>query len=206
MLKNNHELDRIVLCAQCGLNNAKVDIEQHMSAHCRQCQHFLYQNRTLTLEQGLALSLCGLLVFFIANTFPLISIEILGNNQKMTLLSVIYSLFSHDFYLVGAITALLIYIVPLLLMLVLFAIFVLFRFAKAKAVRKWLLIVFAKILPWDMSEIFLVSMLVALVKLLSYAQIEIGISFVALAVFVTIHLYFKKTIHLDKLWIMHSKL
>jgi paraquat-inducible protein A len=63
-----------------------------------------------------------------------------------------------------------------------------------------LLIFLARLLPWNMTEIFLISVFVALVKLIGYAHIELGISLFALAVFVGFDLYLSKTISIDELW------
>ena len=63
-----------------------------------------------------------------------------------------------------------------------------------------LLIILAKILPWNMTEIFLISVFVALVKLIGYAQIHFGLSLWALIVFVAFDLYLSKSISIDELW------
>ena len=63
-----------------------------------------------------------------------------------------------------------------------------------------LLVFLAKLLPWNMTEIFLISIFVALVKLIGYAQIHFGISLWALVTFVLFDLYLSKSISIDELW------
>ncbi len=62
------------------------------------------------------------------------------------------------------------------------------------------------ITPWSMTDIFLISILVALVKLIGYAQIHMGIAFWALMVFVLIDLYIVKSIQLSELWMLRKRI
>jgi paraquat-inducible protein A len=57
-----------------------------------------------------------------------------------------------------------------------------------------------------MTDIFLISILVALVKLIGYAQIHMGIAFWALMVFVLIDLYIVKSIQLSELWMLRKRI
>jgi len=57
-----------------------------------------------------------------------------------------------------------------------------------------------------MSDIFLISVLVAIVKLFALVQIHIGISFWALIVFVFIDTYITRNIHLGELWRVREEL
>jgi len=47
---------------------------------------------------------------------------------------------------------------------------------------------------------------VALVKLIGYAQIQMGIAFWALMVFVLIDLYIVKRIHLSEIWMLRKRM
>jgi paraquat-inducible protein A len=57
-----------------------------------------------------------------------------------------------------------------------------------------------------MSDIFLISILVALVKLIGYAQIHMGIAFWALLIYVAIDLYITKQIHVSEIWMLRKRL
>jgi paraquat-inducible protein A len=84
----------------------------------------------------------------------------------------------------------------------------LFTLLKLKRGDKWtkdLLILLSHITPWSMTDIFLISILVALVKLIGYAQIHMGVAFWALMVFVMIDIYIVKRIHLSELWMLRKR-
>jgi paraquat-inducible protein A len=86
---------------------------------------------------------------------------------------------------------------------------VLFSLLKLERGEKWtkeLLILLSHITPWSMTDIFLISILVALVKLIGYAQIHMGIAFWALMVFVMIDIYIVKRVHLSEIWMLRKRI
>ncbi|HHH37174.1 MAG TPA: paraquat-inducible protein A, partial [Epsilonproteobacteria bacterium] len=84
-------------------------------------------------------------------------------------------------------------------------IFSLMKGGKGKTMTKDLLILLSRIQPWHMSDIFLISILVAIVKLFGMAEIHFGISFWALIVFVLIDTYITRSIHLGELWTLQKQ-
>lgn len=85
-------------------------------------------------------------------------------------------------------------------------IFLLLKLAVGEKLSKELLILLSHITPWSMSDIFLISILVALVKLIGYAQIHMGIAFWALMVFVLLDLYVTKSIHVSEIWMLRKRI
>jgi len=65
---------------------------------------------------------------------------------------------------------------------------------------KRLLILLSHLKPWNMLDIFFISLLVAMVKLFDYARIELGVAFIALAVTLILELIVIKNISFDELW------
>jgi paraquat-inducible protein A len=116
------------------------------------------------------------------------------------------TLFESGFYIVGVICALLIFVFPFMIFSINILIFTLFKMKKGEKIIKELLILLAHIKPWSMGDIFLISILVALVKLIGYAQIHMGISFWALIFFVLLDLYITKTIHISEMWILRKRI
>ncbi len=72
------------------------------------------------------------------------------------------------------------------------------------AVKK-MLVLLSTLLPWNMVEIFLISILVAMVKLIGYAEIHFGISFWALVLFVLFDIYMTRNISIIALWGMKER-
>jgi len=199
-IKNEDELDNYIICNRCLTLHKKILITKDKDAFCRECNNILYSNNHKIINEGLSLSITGLIFFIVANFFPLIQIEILGHSQFITITKTIFSLFDNHFYIVGMLLAFFIFIFPLMIFIINILLFTLLRLNRGEYITKDLLVLLAHIKPWSMSEIFLVSILVSLVKLISYASIDIGISFWGLIAFVCIDLYITKRIKISQLW------
>ncbi len=206
MGNDEQSLDALVICRSCHALNRKVLIIDGAAAHCARCNNALYKTNSKILAHGIALAISALLLFFIASSLPMVKIELIGDYQLINLFGVIGVLFEHGFYLLGVVTALFIYVIPLSTVILQIVIFSLLKARQGKTCTGFLLVILAKILPWNMSEIFLVSVLVALVKLLSYAEIEIGAAFFALAAYVVINLYMIRIIDMNELWTLRAKI
>jgi len=204
-IENEDELDNLVICHQCYTLHKEVPIHDGSKACCKECGTVLYRYDSRLAEHGLALSLSALIFFIVANFFPLVKIEILGHEQFITITKMIFSLFDNGFFIVGVILSFLLFIFPLMIILIYMILFTLLRFAKGKQLTKDLLILLADISPWSMMDIFLVSILVALVKLIGYAQIHMGIAFWALFVFVLLDIYITKNIHISEIWMLRKR-
>ena len=204
-IENEDELDNLVICHQCYTLHKEVPIHDGSKACCKECGTVLYRYDSRLAEHGLALSLSALIFFIVANFFPLVKIEILGHEQFITITKMIFSLFNNGFFIVGLILSFLLLIFPLMIIVIYMTLFTLLHFAKGKQLTKDLLILLADILPWSMMDIFLVSILVALVKLIGYAQIHMGIAFWALFVFVLLDIYITKNIHISEIWMLRKR-
>ena len=205
-LENEDALDNYVICQQCFTLHEELPIHDGSKALCSVCNSILYRYETRLVERGLALSLTGFIFFILANLFPLVEIEILGLGQFITIPKTIFSLFDSGFYIVGLICAFLIFIFPLMIIIINFLIFTFLKLGKGAYITKDLLKLLAHIKPWSMTDIFLISIMVALVKLIGYAQIHIGVAFWSLIVFVFIDIYIVKRIHLSELWMLRKKM
>jgi paraquat-inducible protein A len=205
-IENEDALDNFIICQQCYTLHEEVPINDGTKACCTKCGAILYRYNSKLIDHGLALSITGIIFFILANVFPLVQIEILGHGQFITIPKTIFALFDSGFYIVGLICAFLIFIFPLMIFTINMLLFTLLKMKRGAKLTKELLILLSHITPWSMTDIFLISILVALVKLIGYAQIHMGIAFWALMVFVLIDLYIVKRIHLSELWMLRKRI
>ncbi len=205
-LENEDALDDLVICHKCHTLHKEITIQDGSKACCRECKTVLYRYDSKLAEHGLALSIAALIFFALANFFPLVKIEILGHEQFITIPKTFVSLFDNGFYIVGLLCAFLIFIFPLMTFLIYIFLFLLLKLKTGEKLSKELLILLSHITPWSMSDIFLISILVALVKLIGYAQIHMGIAFWALILFVVFDLYITKTIHISEIWMLRKRI
>ena len=204
-IENEDALDNFIICQQCYTLHEEVPIKDGTKACCSKCGAILYRYESKLVDYGFALSITGIIFFILANIFPLVQIEILGHGQFITIPKTILSMFESEFYVVGLICAFLIFIFPLMIFTINTLLFSLLKMKRGAKLTKELLILLSHITPWSMTDIFLISILVALVKLIGYAQIHMGIAFWALMIFVMIDLYIVKRIHLSELWMLRKR-
>lgn len=204
-LEDEDDLDNLIICHQCYTLHEKVPIKDGTKALCSECGGILYKYNSKLIEYGLALSITGFIFFVLANVFPLVNVEILGYEQFITIPKTFMALFDNGFYVVGLLCAFLIFIFPLMIFTINMLLFILFKLKKGEKLSKELLVLLSHITPWSMSDIFLISILVALVKLIGYVQIDMGIAFWALIIFVLLDLYITKTIHISEMWMLRER-
>ncbi len=205
-LKNEDALDNLIICHQCYTLHEQVPIKDGSKACCSACGGILYRYDTTLIDKGLALSITGLIFFAMANFFPLVKIEILGHEQFITIPKTIFSLINSGFYVVGLLCMFLIFIFPLMIFSINMILFTLLKLKRGEQWSKDLLVLLAHITPWSMTDIFLISILVALVKLIGFAQIHMGIAFYSLIVFVFIDLYIVRRVHLSEIWMLRKRI
>ena len=205
-LENEDALDNLVICHKCFTLHKEITIKDGSKACCHTCKSVLYRYDSRLAEHGLALSITSLIFFFLANFFPLVKIEILGHTQFITIIKTFMSLFDNGFYIVGLICLFLIFIFPLMIFSIYTLLFLVLYLRVGETLSKELLILLSHIKPWSMSDIFLISILVALVKLIGYAQIHMGIAFWALIFFVLLDLYITRTIHVSEIWMLRKRI
>jgi len=205
-IENEDELDNFVICHKCFTLNEEIPVADGSKACCSECGHILYKYDSKLIDHGLALSFTGLIFFILANMFPLLQIDILGTQQFITIPKTIFSLFENGFFIVGFIVVFLIFVFPLMIFLINLLLFFLLKIERGEQLTKELLILLSHITPWSMADIFFISLLVALVKLIAFGQIHIGISFWALMAFVLIDIYITKSIQLSEIWIFRKRI
>ncbi len=196
----NVSLDKLIICPECHTLHRRIKLKKAKFAYCDVCEKVLYQCHDDLIEKALALAIATLITFIVASSFSIVEIEINGIWQDLTLPFVFVTLFHEEFFVVGLIVSFLIFFVPLLYIVIYTYVMILLYLGRGYDLTRKLLIVLAMLKPWNMIEIFLISILVALVKLIGYAQITFGVAFGALIVFILLDIYLTKKIQLTDLW------
>jgi paraquat-inducible protein A len=200
------DLNNLIICKKCDTLHEKKRLKEGAVAKCTECGAILYRHHKNMIDFGLAIGLSALIFFIIANSFDIVQIDLRGIKQSITLPSVLFSLFENGYLIVGIFCTLVIFLFPFTLLVIYIWIMYLLKIKEDEEMIEKLLINLSKLLPWSMSEIFLISIFVALIKLVGYAQIHFGISLVALSIFVGLNIYLTKTISLDEIWTQKEKI
>jgi len=197
---SNEELDQFIICKKCDTLHKKIPLHKGGKALCSKCNTLIYRRDDNMMEKTLALVVTALITLIIAFTFTIISININGLEQSLSLMSLFYVLLEHKQYIVGLMFLFLIVLFPIIMLYSMFLIIFFMKIKKYGYTVKRLLILLSHLKPWNMLDIFFISLLVAMVKLFDYARIELGVAFIALAVTLILELIVIKNISFDELW------
>ena len=126
-IKNENCLDNLIICHKCFSLHEIHPIKDGNTACCTECGGVLYRYDSKLIDKSLSLSMTGLILFVLANFFPLIQLDMLGSEQYITLPQTILSLFESGFFLVGLICAFLIFVFPLMIFVINIVLFTLLK-------------------------------------------------------------------------------
>ena len=171
-----------IACEHCDARWRLPLLTAGQQARCRRCGAVLGIGHRIDLSGQLALVLAALIVFVVANIFPIVVLDLQGLRHGSTLPEAIAALARNDALPVAAIAALTAFAGPLAELLVRAA--VLSSLLRGTAgngtasVLNWL----ARVQRWSMTEVYLIGMLVTLVKIGAMARIVPGIGLAGFAV------------------------
>jgi paraquat-inducible protein A len=177
---------RYIACHDCDALYPLPRLKVGEKARCPRCGSVLAQRKRDSLNRSLALSVTSLILFLVANSFPLLGLNIEGRVERSAVISGVFELYRQGFGAMAALVFGVSILAPLLkilgLLYVLLPLRLNRRLWRAKQVFRWIEV----LSPWAMAEVYMLGILVAVVKLADLATIEPGVSlysFAALIVF-----------------------
>jgi len=166
----------IIACPECDLLLFGADLSHGCTAVCRRCGATLYRATTDSVYRTLALVLAAAIFFLIANIYPILGIEAQGNANSANLFGAVASLWNQQMHFISALVLTTAVVIPALQIALL--IYVLFPL-KCGFIPPGLsgtLRCLRGIGPWGMLDVFMLSILVALVKLMDNFRIIPGVA------------------------------
>jgi paraquat-inducible protein A len=179
----NMPKETLIACHECDLLYTLHPLPTGSKAKCERCGAMLYQNKSNSLDRTLALSMTGLILFALANTFPFLAFQMKGQTTETTLLTGILELYKTDMEALAALVFFTSMLVPLIRLLSLIYVLLPLRLNHRPLYFSRIFRFQQSLQPWGMMEVFMLGILVAAVKLGQMATILPGIglwSFAAL--------------------------
>lgn len=177
-MQNNQpkDLSQLSACEECDAVYQRVPLAVDERAFCLCCGAEIYR-QTKSLSTLLPLVVCALIVFVICNSFPIVKVDLQGNDAQTTLLGAAMTMFQANRELVGVLVLVTTFIVPLMDLLLL--LYVLIPITLLKQRPQFLipaLRIIALFRTWGMIEVFLIGVLVTLVKLIAMVVVIPGVA------------------------------
>ena len=166
-----------IACEKCDALFHYPDVKEGESAVCYYCGFALFTKRPNSLQRSAAWAISAALLFVVANFFPFMTLGVGGQQSGMVLFQSVEALADRDY--AGLATAVAIFILAAPTILLAGMLYVLIpllnhrRLPGASKVARWVY----GVSTWNMSEVFLLGVLVSLLKLIPLASITLGISF-----------------------------
>ena len=158
-------------------------------AECSRCGAVLRHFRSGSLERCAALTSAALILFVVANLFPVLTFELEGRAQSATLISGSLALWRGGFESLAILVFLVLILAPLLEMLATLYVVLSLAYGVAMPGAARAFRTVARLRPWAMAEVFLLGLIVAYAKLSDLAELTPGLSLAALLGFIVLQVW-----------------
>jgi paraquat-inducible protein A len=167
----------VVACDTCGLVQEVDGLAPGSVAECVRCGSFMGGRSSVrSLETTAALSLAALVLYVPANIYPIMKMHLYGGYSESTVWDGIVLLMKNDQWFVAVVVFLASMVIPLVKLAGLFALVLTTRLRLGRRLRSrtQLYKFIDAIGPWAMLDVFLLAVLIALVKLNTWATVLPG--------------------------------
>ncbi len=194
------DLQNIRLCPDCDLIIAEPFLTSKQEACCPRCHHLLERHKPHNMQNILALVLTGLLLYIPANIYPVLYMELLGNELGSTIWNGIVALQENNLGVVAALVFLAAMVVPLVRLLLLLPVLSAAVWKKglfpARRLYRW----YVHMGEWGMVEIYLLGVLVSVIKLADMATVHLGIGLYSFAALMLVEIGISLNLNQYQLW------
>jgi paraquat-inducible protein A len=189
----------LIICECCDAVYRRAPLRGRATAHCACCGVPLYRSARANLDHMLALALAALLVFLIANAYPLMTLEVGGKYSEASLWDMIVDTYQSNVSPLAAVAALTVFLFPLLQIGLYAWVLLPLRRGRVPAAFIGIMHALRQMQPWTMVEVFMLGLLVAVVKLGGMATATPGLGMWGFAA-LTLLLTLLNSHDLEQLW------
>ena len=168
--------DHLIACHDCDLLLTPPALRPGAAACCPRCGAVLYRNVRNGHERALAFAIAAVVLYLLANFFPIMALEINGTLTSCTLFGAAAALWHQGIQTLAALVLLTTVIVPGLQLLIVLYLLIPLRWQRMPPYVPELLRALQALRPWSMIEVFMLGILVSISKLASMAQVIPGVA------------------------------
>jgi paraquat-inducible protein A len=170
----------VIACKICGLVQQFENVPPRHRLQCARCESVIERHVTNSRARTGALALAALCLYVPANIYPIMTMEYMGRHTENTVWGGVRTLYQDRMWYVAAIVFAASIVVPLLKLAGLFFL-VTNRGQRWQKTRTWIYKAICQIGPWAMLDVFLLSVLVALIRFGRFATVIPGPGVIAFA-------------------------
>lgn len=190
----------LIACHECDLLHRLNRIGKTGTVRCSRCNAVLIKLERKNPDYLLALAITGLILFAMANCFPLLSLKFEGQLVKANLISGVLDLIDHDMWMLAGLVFLTSIAIPLVELTVTLYLFLPLRFNRVPWQTSHIFRFIHSLYPWSMMEVFMLGILVSIVKLGDLATIVPGIALWSFGCLIFILAAINATMNPNMIW------
>ncbi|MBF0183520.1 MAG: PqiA/YebS family transporter subunit [Magnetococcales bacterium] len=166
----------LAACPHCDALHQRQPLARGQVALCSRCATPLYESRSYAPLLPMVFVLTGLLLFVIANSYPLLYLELAGRVQASTLLDGVVALWQSDLWLMALLVLLTSLLAPLwVLLALLYLLWPVWQRQPPPPAAASIVRTLSLLTPWSMSGVYTLGLVIAIVKLRDLASVMPGI-------------------------------
>jgi len=166
----------LIACHECDLLQREVLLPRGGAARCGRCGAVLYRSHPESLERTLGLTAGAILLFAIANAFPIVGLALQGQVIQTTLWHTVRTLWDEDMKSVSALVFTTTIVMPALQLFAFAYLLLPLRLGRKPRHFAPVFRMLQAVRPWGMVEVFMLGVLVSLVKLAHLAGVVAGVA------------------------------
>jgi paraquat-inducible protein A len=171
----------LTACHDCDLLFPVPHLQKGEKALCPRCGALVLERKGYSLDYSLALALTSLILFIIANFNTLLKMNVGGRTQAENIISGVNELYVQGYWEIAVLVFIVSIFAPLLKILCLFYVLTPLKMNLRVPYAKQVFRFYEVLHPWAMTEVYMLGILVALVKLADLATINVGIALYSFA-------------------------
>lgn len=198
---------QLMACRECDALQRESLQEHHSASACWRCGAFLEHKQEGRPDRALMLALSGLVLFLVANAFPLIVLDMHGASTGTTLVKAAGALWSEGMEPVASLVFLTTVLAPvfsLLAMAYLYGGLTLCEQGLLEKIPPYtaaLLHIVQWLRHWSMLEVFFLAAFVSVVRLSDIAQVRTGVALWACGGLILVFAALMGSFHPRDLWV-----
>lgn len=192
--------DSLTECLECGLLQRNPPLPPGGVAECGRCGGALHRDRPDSLNRTLALTIAGLVLFIVANSFPFLSFEMQGQVTQTTLLTGVVDLYKGGNWFISGVVLFTSVLAPGLQLTLLLVVLIPLTLERLPLWLPRLFRLVRTLTPWGMMDVFMMGILVSVVKLSEMATIIPGTSLFAFGVLILVLAAAQAALDPDLVW------
>ena len=196
-----HAIEGLNECVHCGYFQRLPDLKPGQVAECTRCHGLIGRRRTTPpIATPLAFCLASAVLYLVAVSLPLMTLDLYGRTRTVTLLTGPGELWREGWGVVAVLVLIATVIMPPIVIGLMLAVL---GGASRSKLPRWapkLMQRYERLRPWSMVEVYMLGIFVAYTKLIDLAHVTVGPAVYALAALMLTMAATDSTVDVDLIW------